>query len=67
MAYDLADLVQALHLPDSAATGLVWAPFMHVARHVSAEYPFTKQLLIVLGQILIFFWRSPSVALFNHP
>ena len=48
MACDFADLVheQVLHLPGSGATGLVWAPFVHVARCVSAEYPSAKQVLI---------------------
>ncbi|WP_263818543.1 maltotransferase domain-containing protein [Salinibacter sp.] len=60
MACGFADLVQPallghcvssaerlLHSPGSAATGLVWAPFMHVARCVSAEYPSAKQVLTV--------------------
>ena len=37
---------RVLHSPGSAATGLVWVPFVHVARCVSAKYPSAKQLLI---------------------
>ena len=50
MACDFADLVQNgfCTRPVAPLQGLVWVPFVHVARCVSAKYPSAKQLLTVL-------------------
>ena len=37
------------------ATGLVWVPFVHVARCVSAKYPSAKQLLMLSSQTKSYF------------